>query len=77
MIKRILLFSGIDISNNILNIFSNIVADGLRKRNIEVGFVDLNSDLGNENRRAGTLIESQEYRRLGDKKCNLIMAILK
>lgn len=41
-IKRVLMFHGTQICNNILNIFADIVAERLKTRNIEVGFVDLN-----------------------------------
>ncbi len=41
-VKRILLFHGIDICQNTLNCFSDIVAECLRRRGIDAGFIDLN-----------------------------------
>lgn len=43
-LKRILMFHGTDVCRNTLNLFSDAVAKELRKKGIEVGFVELYQD---------------------------------
>ena len=43
-IKRVLLFHGYEICNNTLNIFSDSIAACFKRKNIEVGFINLNAE---------------------------------
>ena len=50
-LRRILMFHGLQICNNVLNVWSDAIADEFRNKGIDVGFIDLNKsgeDLADE-----------------------------